>query len=248
MEPPTREEWGPLVWRMVHLQAIAYADAPTAQDKQRAKAYYEAQFQFLPCPECIEHFVAVLQALPIDAHLDSPKQLIDWTHAIHNRVNERLGKPEISKQEFYKLYANDQAPGRCRDPKAAPAPPAAPAAAVAPAAPGLAFAKAAEIKRQDVPAEQQKPKAPAPAAPAQPPKQRVAVVRQSVVGRPSAMPARVLPSQRAAAPAIRSAPSKAALPKAPAARPLPMAGRRTLQMGPPKPVGHRATKGCTNCR
>src|SRR4030042_2311143 len=106
MEPPARDEWGPVLWRLIHLQAISYPDSPTEDDKQAARPYFAALSKFLPCPECMGHFQALLSELPIEPHLVSCKQLTDWTHELHNRVNQRLGKAEITRQEFYKLYAN----------------------------------------------------------------------------------------------------------------------------------------------
>lgn len=221
MEPPSRAEWGPIVWKLIHLQAMSYADVPTDEDKLRAKNYFHALAKFLPCPECMEHFDLVLKALPIDEHLDSPKQLIDWTHAIHNRVNLQLGKSEITKQEFYRLFESEDSPGR----KFVELP---------------TFAGPAEIKEVPKAKAQPKPKqVPAKQVPAkQVPRSIVKQVQKPILKQvQKPVPRQV---QKQVQRPVDEVPVKT--------KTLPMAGRRVLKIPPPMPVGFRATKGCTNCR
>lgn len=112
MEPPSRAEWGPIFWKMIHFQAISYADEPSDEEKEAALGFFKSLSNFLPCPECQGHFKKLLEELPVEPHLNSCKELTDWTHELHNRVNQRLGKPEITRQEFYKIYADENSEAR----------------------------------------------------------------------------------------------------------------------------------------
>jgi len=229
MEPPARDEWGPLFWRLIHLQAISYADEPSEKEKAAARAYFAALANFLPCPECMEHFQALLKELPVEPHLGSCKQLTDWTHELHNRVNRRLGKAEITRQEFYKLYANDEAGGRAlrfagvgelQAPSSAPAPP-----------PAVALPRAPDAKK----------------VPAQPPKAQrslpPAVPRSVHVPAHPAQPQARAVAAGTAVSAVPAQPKARTVPARPSAR----MGKRTLKVGPRKPIGFRAT-GCPTCK
>ncbi len=58
----------------------------------------------LPCPVCREHYREILAAMPVDSWLDDRKSLTEWVWTLHNRVNTRLGKPEITQAEFMERY------------------------------------------------------------------------------------------------------------------------------------------------
>lgn len=100
--PP--EVWGPIFWATMHLVALGYPDDPSYSEKRAAKEFYNSLPHLLPCPLCREHFREVLQGLPVETWLDNRRSLIEWTWMAHNKVNERLGKPQITQEEFYKRY------------------------------------------------------------------------------------------------------------------------------------------------
>ena len=100
--PP--EIWGPLFWSTMHIISLAYPDDPTYSEKRAAKELFNAMAHLLPCPVCRSHYKDILQMSPVETWLDDRKSLIEWVWATHNKVNVKLGKPEITLSEFYTRY------------------------------------------------------------------------------------------------------------------------------------------------
>ena len=100
--PP--EIWGPLFWSTFHIVSLGYPESPTFAEKRAAKEFFNSMIFLLPCPVCKEHFSDVLKTLPVETWLDNRSSLTEWVWMLHNRVNARLGKPEISKSAFFGRY------------------------------------------------------------------------------------------------------------------------------------------------
>ena len=49
-------------------------------------------------------FSKLLDKYPVTPYLDNRESLIRWTHFIHNKINQKLEKPQISLNEFYVKY------------------------------------------------------------------------------------------------------------------------------------------------
>ncbi len=110
--------WGPIFWTTIHIVSLAYPDNPTPEEKKAAKDFFESLQFVLPCPICRNHYKENLKELPIDAALESREQLVLWAFNIHNAVNKKLGKAELTLQEFMinmrQLSATGQIPPRTR--------------------------------------------------------------------------------------------------------------------------------------
>ena len=123
--PP--EIWGPMFWCCFHLVSLGYPESPTFAEKRAAKEFFASMVFLLPCPACRGHFREVLQVLPVDTWLDNRRSLTEWVWKLHNSVNARLGKPEISQAAFIARYSEMASRGL-------PIPPSAPMAAATEAA------------------------------------------------------------------------------------------------------------------
>lgn len=84
-----RDEWGPLAWDLIHTMAAIADRTPEIDNARVICPKVLARFwMFLPCNECREHYRELV--------LKSPPPRRDfyfYTVALHNRVNEMLGKP-----------------------------------------------------------------------------------------------------------------------------------------------------------
>jgi len=100
--PP--EIWGPMFWSTLHIISLAYPDDPTYSEKRAAKELFNALVHLLPCPVCRSHYREIVQRSPVETWLDNRKSLVEWVWMVHNQVNVKLNKPEISLIEFYKRY------------------------------------------------------------------------------------------------------------------------------------------------
>ena len=102
------EKWGPHYWKMSHYITIAYPKNPTEEDKKSVKMYFYNLVYLLPCENCRNHYAKNLNKFPLTEEiLASRYKLIKWLVDIHNEVNRRTGKPEISINDIENLYLND---------------------------------------------------------------------------------------------------------------------------------------------
>jgi hypothetical protein len=100
----TREEvppavWGPHFWFVIHSIADTYPTQPTDIMKKKVYEFFYNLPLFLPMERAGSDFADMLDAYPLSPYLDSRRSLMRWTHFIHNRMNERLGKPHLSVEE-----------------------------------------------------------------------------------------------------------------------------------------------------
>jgi hypothetical protein len=56
------------------------------------------------------HFSELLDKYPIAPYLDSRESFIKWVHFIHNRINQMLGKDEMSLTEAMQKYYDNYKP------------------------------------------------------------------------------------------------------------------------------------------
>ena len=87
-----------------HHLTFAYPNQPTSLDKTHMKQYFEHLSALLPCAVCRIHFDVLLKEYPIDSALASRQELTKWLVEIHNRVNDRLGKPRLGYDYVSKQY------------------------------------------------------------------------------------------------------------------------------------------------
>lgn len=96
--------WGPHYWFFLHTIAITYPLHPNTITK---KKYYEFIHNiplFIPIDSMSTYFSKLLDEYPVTPYLDTRDSFIRWMHFIHNKINERLEKPKISLEDFYKDY------------------------------------------------------------------------------------------------------------------------------------------------
>ena len=82
--PPSK--WGPHFWMTLHIACLGCQDPKVLTD------FVEGYKEIIPCLSCREHFEQVLVENPVPEADD----LFKWSVDVHNIVNKRLGKPEVS--------------------------------------------------------------------------------------------------------------------------------------------------------
>lgn len=82
--PPSK--WGPHFWMTLHIACLGCQDAKVLSD------FVEGYKEIIPCLSCREHFEQVL----VDNPVPEADDLFRWSVDVHNIVNRRLGKPEVS--------------------------------------------------------------------------------------------------------------------------------------------------------
>lgn len=87
-----KAELGNAAWKLFHTILARYPDKPTVDERSTLTQYIHLFAQVYPCGDCARHFQKLLQQSP--PQTSSRKTAALWGCAMHNKVNDRLGKPE----------------------------------------------------------------------------------------------------------------------------------------------------------
>jgi len=92
-------KFGPYFWGALHMACLSCR----APDK--LKNFVENYPSILPCKNCGDHFQEVLDKYHVP-ETNNKDELFDWSVFIHNKVNEKLGKPTISTTDARNIWLN----------------------------------------------------------------------------------------------------------------------------------------------
>lgn len=107
--PMSKDVVGHNLWRVMHAFSFAYPETPSTLDQYWARQFYESIGYMFPCAYCRQHYLQMFyHTIPFAAQ--SRTQLSQWVVAIHNAVNQRLGKPTITYEQVCTWY-NDNTKG-----------------------------------------------------------------------------------------------------------------------------------------
>lgn len=96
--------WGPHYWFFLHTISQSYPSQPNAVTKRK---YYDLIMNmpiFIPHEEIGNKFAELLDKYPVSPYLDNRESFSRWVTFIHNKVNNILGKPEVTYLESLDLY------------------------------------------------------------------------------------------------------------------------------------------------
>ena len=100
--------WGKYQWTSIHFIALGYpSHSPPENVKDTYRRYFtEILPNILPCMTCREHLKKTLseQHPLMPKHLEGRDALFEWTVSLHNVVNARLGKAQITLEEARDIY------------------------------------------------------------------------------------------------------------------------------------------------
>jgi hypothetical protein len=104
--------WGPSMWFFLHTSAMCYPIRPNEVTKKKFYDFFQNLHLFIPIESMGSYFSKLLDEYPISPYLDNRESLIRWVWFIHNKINEKLEKPQISLNEFYLKYYEAYQPKR----------------------------------------------------------------------------------------------------------------------------------------
>jgi hypothetical protein len=96
--------WGPHYWFFLHTLAMTYPHHPNSVTKKKYYEFIQNLPLFIPVDEVSNQFSLLLDKYPITAYLDNRESFVRWLHFIHNKINQKLEKPQINLNEFYIQY------------------------------------------------------------------------------------------------------------------------------------------------
>lgn len=110
-EYPQNEEWGPLIWLILHTlaeKAGRQTNSITMGDEVRAwPLFVKALPDAIPCPYCRDHLKEYIKTDPFDLPMDYNewKSYIPlYFYRLHESVNLRLGKPSFPFADLNTAY------------------------------------------------------------------------------------------------------------------------------------------------
>ena len=98
--------WGPHYWFFLHTLAMTYPHHPNAVTKKKYYEFVQNLPLFLPVEELSGEFSKLIDKYPVAPYLDNRDSFVRWMHFIHNKINEKLEKPQISLNDFFVEYYN----------------------------------------------------------------------------------------------------------------------------------------------
>lgn len=96
--------WGPHYWFMLHTMVYHYPEIPTSTTKKKYHDFIHNLPLFLPNHIMGDYFSELLDKYPLTPYLDSRDAFIRWMHFIHNKINIRIGKQELSFKDSHLDY------------------------------------------------------------------------------------------------------------------------------------------------
>ena len=102
------EYWGPPYWFFLQTIGEIYPKYPNAVTKKKFYDLITNMPLFIPEHKMGDHFARMLDKYPVTPYLDNKDSFQKWLHFIHNKINERIGKPQISyahaRQNYMEKY------------------------------------------------------------------------------------------------------------------------------------------------
>ena len=99
MPPPS--VWGPFLWKVLHgighdlsqTRPSHLKPNPFCKDQEREAIWILSHLEYcIPCKECTEHVLQFKKKVPVPK---SSATIQEWICALHNSVNEKLGKDTV---------------------------------------------------------------------------------------------------------------------------------------------------------
>ena len=102
--------WGPHYWFFLHTIAMSYPIHPNAVTKKKYYDFVQNIPLFIPVESMSGEFSKLLDQYPVQPYLDNKESFIRWMWFIHNKINKKLEKPQISLNDFYVKYYEEYKP------------------------------------------------------------------------------------------------------------------------------------------
>jgi len=99
--------WGPHYWFFLHTLAMTYPHRPNSVTKKKYYEFIQNLPLFLPVEQISGEFSKIIEKYPIMPYLDNRDSFVRWMHFIHNKINEKLEKPQISLNDFFVKYYDE---------------------------------------------------------------------------------------------------------------------------------------------
>lgn len=106
--------WGPHYWFFLHTISMTYPHHPNAVTKKKYYEFIQNLPIFIPVEAMSGELSKLIDQYPITPYLDNRESFIRWVWFIHNKINQKLEKPQISLSAFYTKYYESYKPNNVK--------------------------------------------------------------------------------------------------------------------------------------
>ena len=108
VDPGKPEIFGPPFWFTLHNGAAHYPVKASVVCMQRMKGFISGIPVMLPCETCSDHATAYIEANreKLDYIVSGRESLFEFFVSMHNYVNKRFGKPQLTVSDAMKIYTS----------------------------------------------------------------------------------------------------------------------------------------------
>ena len=106
----TPDVWGKHYWFFLHTVAESYPVSPNSVTKRKYYDLIQNFPLFIPIEEMGNKFSELLDKYPVTPYLDTKESFVRWVNFIHNKINNMLGKNEVSLRLALDKYRNEYKP------------------------------------------------------------------------------------------------------------------------------------------
>jgi len=104
------EIWGPHYWFFLHSVAESYPQHVNDVTKRKYYDLIQNMPLFIPDSEIGDKFSKMIDRYPVSPYLDNRDSFVRWMHFIHNKINMKLGKQELSLPMALERYRAEYKP------------------------------------------------------------------------------------------------------------------------------------------
>jgi hypothetical protein len=101
----SKNVWGPATWHLLHCIVLKIDDNISSQQLEDVKAIIFRIVSNLPCPYCTDHATSFFKTNKFNS-INNIITLRYFIFHFHNKVNERLKKPQMEYEQHLQLYVN----------------------------------------------------------------------------------------------------------------------------------------------
>ena len=98
-----KSTWGPLYWYTLHCLVIHIQDEHFTNERENIIKMINGIINNLPCPTCKQHAQSMLRTRKL-SKIMTKKELINQIYLMHDEVNKRLKKKQVTYDEHMELF------------------------------------------------------------------------------------------------------------------------------------------------
>lgn len=103
------DSWGPKTWNFLHTISLSYPAVASESTKEAMFSMLQSLGVLIPCDKCRVHYKEWLNSTvstPKAVALRGRDSVFGALVDLHNSVNMRIGKPQMSMETAHKIHGN----------------------------------------------------------------------------------------------------------------------------------------------